>query len=398
MIPTQPPAGRGRRGLQRGLRRGRGRRPADVLRAGRRRGARPPAPSSATSSRSPATGRRGRRPASDATPTCAIRPMAETPTRYHVSLDVADRPGVLATVAREFAAHDVSISTVRQDGHGSDATLVIVTHSAPDAALSATVAALRGLDIVRAVTSRAARGGTCDDREHHRTARARRLARAHRGLPRPAAGQRRRRRSSPCTRAPRRWCRRRAPVARPGASVYLKVEGANPTGSFKDRGMTMAISKAVEEGARRSSAPRTGNTCASAAAYAARAGLTCAVLVPEGKIALGKLAQALVHGAQLLQVEGNFDDCLALASKLRDRLPGEPGQQRQPVPHRGPEDGVVRDRRRARRRPRRPLPAGRQRRQHHRLLAGLPRVRRRRDHPQRPADAAASRPPVPRRS
>jgi threonine synthase len=103
---------------------------------------------------------------------------------------------------------------------------------------------------------------------------------------------------------------------RTGCEVYLKVEGANPTGSFKDRGMTMAISKAVEQGAQAVICASTGNTSASAAAYAARAGITCAVLVPQGKIAMGKLAQALVHGAQLLQVEGNFDDCLALASKL----------------------------------------------------------------------------------
>jgi threonine synthase len=103
---------------------------------------------------------------------------------------------------------------------------------------------------------------------------------------------------------------------RTGCEVFLKVEGANPTGSFKDRGMTMAISKAVEEGSKAVICASTGNTSASAAAYAARAGLTCAVLVPQGKIAMGKLAQALVHGAQLLQVQGNFDDCLALASKL----------------------------------------------------------------------------------
>jgi threonine synthase len=103
---------------------------------------------------------------------------------------------------------------------------------------------------------------------------------------------------------------------RTGCDVYLKIEGANPTGSFKDRGMTMAVSKAVESGAKAIICASTGNTSASAAAYAARAGLTCAVLVPTGKIALGKLAQALVHGARLLQVSGNFDDCLALASKL----------------------------------------------------------------------------------
>jgi len=101
-----------------------------------------------------------------------------------------------------------------------------------------------------------------------------------------------------------------------GCEVYLKVEGANPTASFKDRGMTVAVSIAAAQGAKAVICASTGNTSASAAAYAARAGLTCAVLVPRGKIALGKLAQALVHGAKLLQVDGNFDDCLELARKL----------------------------------------------------------------------------------
>ena len=114
-----------------------------------------------------------------------------------------------------------------------------------------------------------------------------------------------------------------APVlsAMTGCDVYLKVEGANPTGSFKDRGMTVAISKAVEAGSKAVICASTGNTSASAAAYAARAGLLCAVLVPRGKIALGKLAQALVHGAKLLQIDGNFDDCLALAGKLAQDYP-----------------------------------------------------------------------------
>jgi threonine synthase len=106
-----------------------------------------------------------------------------------------------------------------------------------------------------------------------------------------------------------------------GCDVFLKVEGANPTGSFKDRGMTLAISKAAEEGARAVICASTGNTSASAAAYAVRAGMICAVLVPTGKIALGKMAQALVHGAKLLQVDGNFDDCLTLARDLADDYP-----------------------------------------------------------------------------
>ena len=106
-----------------------------------------------------------------------------------------------------------------------------------------------------------------------------------------------------------------------GCDVHLKVEGANPTGSFKDRGMTVAISKAAEEGARAVICASTGNTSASAAAYAVRAGMLCAVLVPTGKIALGKMAQALVHGSKLLQVDGNFDDCLRLARDLADHYP-----------------------------------------------------------------------------
>ena len=98
--------------------------------------------------------------------------------------------------------------------------------------------------------------------------------------------------------------------------IWLKVEGVNPTGSFKDRGMTMAISKASEAGAKAVICASTGNTSASAAAYATKAGMRPVVLVPEGKIAMGKLAQAIAHGSSLLQVDGNFDDCLNLAREL----------------------------------------------------------------------------------
>jgi threonine synthase len=109
--------------------------------------------------------------------------------------------------------------------------------------------------------------------------------------------------------------------AETGCEVWLKYEGANPTGSFKDRGMTLAISKAVEEGSKAVVCASTGNTSASAAAYAAKAGLTCAVLVPKGKIALGKMAQTLVHGARVLEVEGNFDESLELAQDLAAHYP-----------------------------------------------------------------------------
>ena len=104
--------------------------------------------------------------------------------------------------------------------------------------------------------------------------------------------------------------------ARTGANVWVKYEGMNPTGSFKDRGMTMAISKAVEHGAQAVICASTGNTSASAAAYATHAGIKAAVLVPEGKISLGKLSQAIAHNAELLQVRGNFDDCLDIARDL----------------------------------------------------------------------------------
>ncbi len=106
-----------------------------------------------------------------------------------------------------------------------------------------------------------------------------------------------------------------------GCEVYLKYEGLNPTGSFKDRGMTMAISKACEEGSRAVICASTGNTSASAAAYAARAGIKCVVLIPDGHIAMGKLSQALIHGALVLQVRGNFDDALRLVRETAEKYP-----------------------------------------------------------------------------
>ncbi len=106
-----------------------------------------------------------------------------------------------------------------------------------------------------------------------------------------------------------------------GASVYLKYEGLNPTGSFKDRGMTLAVSKAVEEGKKAVICASTGNTSASAAAYSARANIKCIVLIPKGAIALGKLAQALIHGAQVIAVDGNFDDALNLVIEITSKYP-----------------------------------------------------------------------------
>ena len=102
----------------------------------------------------------------------------------------------------------------------------------------------------------------------------------------------------------------------PRLEIWLKYEGLNPTGSFKDRGMTMAITKAVEDGFQAVICASTGNTSASAAAYAARAGIRCVVLIPEGKIALGKLSQAMIHGARVVQIRGNFDNALELVRTI----------------------------------------------------------------------------------
>ena len=106
-----------------------------------------------------------------------------------------------------------------------------------------------------------------------------------------------------------------------GCTVHLKVEGLNPTGSFKDRGMTMAVTDAIARGQQAVLCASTGNTSASAAAYAAKAGITCAVLIPQGKIAMGKLAQAVMHGAKIIQVDGNFDDCLEVVRKITADFP-----------------------------------------------------------------------------
>lgn len=114
---------------------------------------------------------------------------------------------------------------------------------------------------------------------------------------------------------------RLAQAIHPDLTLYGKYEGLNPTGSFKDRGMTLAVSKAIETGHRAIMCASTGNTSASAAAYAARAGISCFVLIPEGKIALGKLSQALIHGARVISVAGNFDEALALVRQICDSKP-----------------------------------------------------------------------------
>ena len=157
-----------------------------------------------------------------------------------------------------------------------------------------------------------------------------------------------------------------------GARAYLKFEGANPTGSFKDRGMTVAVSRAKGRGAEAVICASTGNTAASAAAYAARAGLRGAVIVPEGKIAIGKLAQALMHGARVVALQGNFDDALRIVRELSQKHPIELVNSVNPHRIEGQKTAAFEvveelggDARRA-------GDSGRQRRQRHRLLARLP--------------------------
>ena len=135
----------------------------------------------------------------------------------------------------------------------------------------------------------------------------------------------------------------------PGIDLYLKFEGMNPTGSFKDRGMTMAISKAVEAGAKAVICASTGNTSASAAAYGARAGLSVYVLIPAGKIAMGKLSQAMMHQATVIQIDGNFDQALTIVKDIVGDASHRAGQFDQSLSHRRAEnrrDGGLRSARR----------------------------------------------------
>ena len=241
-------------------------------------------------------------------------------------MNVADRPGVLSAVAAEFGKREVSIAEVRQEGMVDEggqrcgARIVVVTHQATDAAL---------------VGNRCSAGRSGGRAEHQQ---------------RPADGRNHRMSTTATGAVHQPWpglieaYRDRLPVGddwtpitlreggtpllpaprlseHTGCTVHLKVEGLNPTGSFKDRGMTMAVTDAVARGQKAVLCASTGNTSASAAAYAARAGITCAVLIPQGKIAMGKLAQAVMHGAKIIQIDGNFDDCLELARKLTADFP-----------------------------------------------------------------------------
>ena len=239
---------------------------------------------------------------------------------FYLSMDVADRPGVLAAVAKIFGDHDVSIRAMEQVGLAAEARLIFLTHVAREGDLLATIDELRRHQAV----DRVERGAAGHRRAGRRRGSGSVVTAGWRGVMEEyrdflpitektpvvtlLEG------GTPLVPAPRL-------SERVGAEVWLKVEGANPTGSFKDRGMTMAISMAVDEGAKAVVCASTGNTSASAAAYASRAGLACVVLIPDGHIALGKLAQALMHGARVLQVRGNFDQLLTIVRDLPNHAP-----------------------------------------------------------------------------
>ena len=237
--------------------------------------------------------------------------VTDVSSAFYLHLEVADRPGVLAQIAEILGMQGASVKSVVQEGLGEGRA---ARDGAPPAAR---VAPLR-----RAAADRPARVHALAAARDPRDRRGLRLSRV--GLI-----ERYRDRlpfepgdpvvsllegSTPLVPATRL-------SERVGADVWLKVEGANPTGSFKDRGMTCAVSAAVRDGAEAVICASTGNTAASAAAYAGRAGLTGAVIVPEGKIATGKLAQALMHGARVIALRGNFDEALKLVRELAQRHP-----------------------------------------------------------------------------
>ena len=330
-------------------------------------------------------------PAPTPEPTTALEVVGDVVSSFYLHLEVADEPGVLAQVAQILGMQGASIKSVVQKGLGDDARLVMVIHPILESRFFAARDLIGRLDFVRATPARDPR----DRRGVHMSEGV--IARYRDRLPFAASdpvvsldeG------STPLVPAP-------AISERAGCEVLLKLEGANPTGSFKDRGMTCAVSAAVREGAEAVICASTGNTAASAAAYAARAGLRGAVIVPEGKIATGKLAQALMHGARVIALRGNFDEALGARARAGRPPPDRARQLGQRLPPGGPEDGRLRAARRARRAGRAVHP-GRQRRQRDRLLEGLsgggrrartctasrPRARRR--------SCTASRSPSPRR-
>ncbi len=292
-------------------------------------------------------------------PPLALSLIEDVESAFYLHLDVEDRPGVLATVTQVLGEQLVSIKSVVQRGLGEHARLVMVTHPVLESALRAAVERLDGLRLP-----------TLHSPDDPRDRRGVHVSQAYKPVPLPRIQG-----GVPSgTHVPliERYLDRlpfeasdklvslqegstpllQAPVisAMVGAEVRLKLEGGNPTGSFKDRGMTCALSAAVRDGAKAVICASTGNTAASAAAYAARAGITCAVIVPEGKIAQGKMAQTLMHGARVISLRGQLRPGAEARARADRRAPDRARQLGQRVPDRRAEDSCVRDPRGARRR------------------------------------------------
>ena len=233
-------------------------------------------------------------------------PPGDLQCPFYFRLHVGDRPGVLAQVAETLARHALSVARIVQHGNGEDAHLHVVTHEGGSGAMQAALAEIAALPETKAPPVAL----PVDLRARRRGAAVGVIARWRDRLPVTAAtpdltlGEG----ATPLIAAP-------AISAQLGAQVFLKIEGANPTGSFKDRGMVVAMACAVGRGARAVVCASTGNTAASAAAYAARAGIEALILHPAGAVSGAKLAQARVVGAAVVPIEGTFDDALRLAQE-----------------------------------------------------------------------------------
>jgi threonine synthase len=232
--------------------------------------------------------------------------FGELPTQWCLRLDVEDSPGVLAQIAAAFGDAGVSIKSVRQDGRGD---IGDPARRHPRRPGGCAAQRRRG-----PLGAPGGHGGLVGDPRRRRRGVSRGVIARYRdrlpvtdATPVVTLGEG----GTPLVPAPE--------MSAGGREVWLKVEGANPTGSFKDRGMTVAVSKALEAGATAVVCASTGNTSASAAAYAARAGIECVVVLPPGKVALGKLAQAVRHGARIVAVDGGFDAALGVVRQLATR-------------------------------------------------------------------------------
>ncbi len=394
MVPEPPFAGRRGRRLQRDLYSGRSAGLDDVLRAGRRRDAhRDRRGGRYPGSRPDAPGRRRTAPADHALgypfariKAAKVKPMDRVVCEYYLRFMAEDKPGVLGRIASVLGRHKISMASVIQQERAPQVTVPVVmrTHECEERNLEAGAG--------RDSPPQDRQGGTGLHPHRGAIVNSRWPTQTKANTPRLSRWPgliEHYRRFLPVTpdmpvvtlnegNTPLIEASALAERIGSGLKVYLKFEGLNPTGSFKDRGMTMAISKALAEGARAVICASTGNTAASAAAYAGRAGLKAFVLIPKGAVALGKLSQSVMHGAQGGRGDRKLRHLLEDGPRFeRARPDPDPaGQQRQSRPDPGPENRRFRGLRPAWRRPRLSFPAGRQCRQYHRLLAWLPRVQR----------------------